>query len=107
MTTNTCNKIPTNATMSVTDMTSEFPGLGVFSRLRRHVGEKVNIPVDLNGTTRPMLARLAKTTGESICSHNFRQTRNAFQKKTNVKHKLRTGVNTRTHFPSNERLHAT
>lgn len=57
--------------MSVADMTSEFPGLGVFGRLRRHVGEKVNIPEDLNGTTRPMLAQLAKTTRESRCYHTF------------------------------------
>lgn len=48
MTLDICDKIPTNATMSVADMTSEFPGLGVFGRLRRHVGEIVNIPVDLN-----------------------------------------------------------
>lgn len=48
---NTRDNIPTDATMSVADMTSEFPGLGEFGRLRGHVGEKVNTAVDLNCTT--------------------------------------------------------
>lgn len=106
MTFNTCDKIPTNATMSVADMTSEFPGLGVFGRLRRHVGEKVNTHLDWNGTTKTTLARLAKTTRESRCSHNFWQSRNASQKKTNGKYTLRTEVNTRKRSHSRERLNA-
>lgn len=78
-----CEKIHTNATMSVADMTSELPGLGAFGRLWRHVVEKVNTPVNLNSPTRPLLARVAKTTRESRRSHKSGQTRNAFQNKTN------------------------
>lgn len=101
-----CDKIPTNATMSVADMTSELPGLGVFGRLWRHVGQKVNIPVDLTGSTRPLLARLAKTTRASRCSHNFGQTRNAFQNNTNARYELRTEVDKCKRSLSCERLHA-
>lgn len=102
-----CDKIPTNATMSVADMTSELPGLGAFGRLWRHVGEKVNIPVDLTGPTRPLLARLAKTTRASRCSHNFGQTGNAFQNNTNARYELRTEVDKRKRSLSCERLHTT
>lgn len=101
-----CDKTPTNATMSVADVTPELPSLGVFGRLWRHVGEKVHIAADLTAPTRPLLARLAKTTPESRCSHNFGQTRHRFQNDTDARDELGTEVDKCKRSFWCERLHA-
>lgn len=67
------DSIPTNATMSVADMTSEFPGLSEFGRLGRHVGENVNIPVDLKRQRQSYASLTSQTIWESRYAHNLGQ----------------------------------